>query len=130
MRTPEEVAREYYPECLQVTEPEGSKFAGERFCRSHRVKWVGDLDMCPVQHVLWLAIRERDAEVRADERAKVLAGFTEEYADRMVARRVPCDCPGDWQHHGGFVGDDGPQMHVSFEAVPSRRLVSPWEPTP
>ena len=75
-------------------------------------------------------IRARDAEVRADERAKVLAGFTEERADRMVARRVPCDCPGDWQHHGRFVGDDGPETHVSFEAVPSRRLVSPWEPTP
>lgn len=71
MRTPEEVAREYYPECLQVTEPEGSKFAGERFCQSHYVRWVGDLDMCPVQHVLWLTIRARDAEVRADERAKV-----------------------------------------------------------
>lgn len=75
-------------------------------------------------------IRERDAQVRDAERAKVLAGFTEERADRMVARRVPCDCPGDWQHHGRFVGDDGPEMHASFEAVPSRRLVSPWEPTP
>ena len=78
MRTPEEVAREHYPECLQVTEPEGSKFAGERFCQSHHVRWVGDLDMCPVQHILWLTIRARDAEVRADERAKVLAGFTRE----------------------------------------------------
>lgn len=93
----------------------------EEFARG----FADDMAECEIADL----IREREAEVRADERAKVLAGFTEERADRMVARRVPCDCPGDWQHHGRFVGDDGPEMHASFEAVPSRRLVSPWEPT-
>ena len=74
-------------------------------------------------------IAARDEAIRADERAKVLAGFEVECADRMVARRVPCDCPGDWQHHGRFVGDDGPETHARFDVVPSRRLVGPWEPT-
>lgn len=109
MQTPEEFAA-LLDRCAHAAEG-----MGERLTDTYR---VADL------------IRARDAEVRADERAKVLAGFTEERADRMVARRVPCDCPGDWQHHGRFVGDDGPETHVSFEAVPSRRLVSPWEPTP
>ena len=73
-------------------------------------------------------IAARDEAIRADERAKVLAGFEVERADRMVARRVPCDCPGDWQHHGRFAGDDGLETHVRLGAVPSRRLVGPWEP--
>ena len=70
----------------------------------------------------------RDEAIRADERAKVLAGFEVERADRMVARRVPCDCPGDWQHHGRFVGDDGPETHARFDVVPSRRYVTAWQP--
>lgn len=69
-------------------------------------------------------IRERDAEVRA----ATLAGLTEEHADRMVARCVPCDCPGDWQHHARLYGDDSPATHVRHDVVPSRRLVGPWEP--
>ena len=65
-----------------------------------------------------------DAEVRAE----TLAEFTEERTDRMIARRVPCDCPGDWQHHARVVWDDSPATHVRHDIVPSRRLVGPWEP--
>lgn len=82
------------------------------------------------QHIEDYFEREVVEPARAEARAETLAGFIEERTDRMVARRVPCDCPGDWQHHGRFVGDDGPETHVSFVAVPSRRLVSPWEPAP
>lgn len=48
-------------------------------------------------------IRERDADVRADERAKVLAGF-------------------EWETRAMFVGPHDVGLR--------RRLVSPWEPTP
>ena len=91
-------------------------------------------------------IAARDEEIRADERGRcsvVHATLTdealvaelvrrgvlrEERVDRTVARRVPCDCPGDWQHHGRFVGDDGPETHARFDVVPSRRYVTAWEP--
>ena len=68
-------------------------------------------------HSLLDLIRERDAEVRADERAKVLAGF-------------------EWQ--AGFRDERGRTrgLLVSLTAAdvpstltPMRRLVSPWEPT-
>ena len=96
-------------------------------CSAHESVWeVGE--RCRWMRNFADLIRARDAEVRADERARVLAGFEVERADRMVARRVPCDCPGDWQHHGRFVGDDGPETHARFDVVPSRRLVGPWEP--
>lgn len=104
MQTPEELARLIADECVE-----------------------GYYDRFYLEDAVDL-IRARDEEVRADERAKVLAGFEVERADRMVARRVPCDCPGDWQHHGRFVGDDGPEMHARFDVVPSRRLVGPWQP--
>lgn len=63
-------------------------------------------------------IRARDAEVRADERAKVLAGF-------------------EWQ--AGFRDERGRTrgllVSLTEADVPStltsmRRLVGPWEPTP
>ena len=73
-------------------------------------------------------IRERDAEVRADERAKVLAGFEWEMTDRAMPKVVPCDCK--HPQHARLVGDDSPPTHVSFDFVPHRRLVGPWEPTP
>lgn len=60
-------------------------------------------------------IRERDAAVRADERAKVLAGFTEE--------RSLVDAKGV---HYFKVGDPPPDDGLR----PVRRHVSPWEPTP
>lgn len=57
-------------------------------------------------------IRERDAEVRADERAKVLAGFVEEHTKF-------------WEHDEGTG-----RLRRSAVGVRHRRLVSPWEPTP
>lgn len=63
-------------------------------------------------------------------RAETLAGFTEERADRMISRRVPCDCPGDRQHHARVWRDDSPATHVRHHVVPPRRLVGPWEPEP
>ena len=52
-------------------------------------------------------IRARDAEVRADERAKVLEGFEWETRD------------------DGMEFDPRPRYGIR-----QRRLVSPWEPTP
>lgn len=86
---------------------------GESWCRTHRHKpnsWP-----CPEQSALTDLIRERDAEVRADERAKVLAGFTEEWS--LV------DAKG---FHYFKVGDPPPEDGLR----PVRRHVSPWEPTP
>lgn len=64
-------------------------------------------------------IRERDAEVRADERAKVLAGFTEERKDRRSCGcRVPVNAVWSCCFSAGHT--------VATE----RRLVSAWEPAP
>lgn len=60
-------------------------------------------------------IRARDAEVRADERAKALAGFTEE--------RAWSDADGQRYFTVGYPAPD-PSLHTV------RRLVGPWEPTP
>lgn len=64
-------------------------------------------------------IRERDAEVRADERAKVLAGFTEEREER---RSCGCGVPVNAIWSCCF--DGGHTVAIV------RRLVGPWEPTP
>lgn len=93
MQTPEEFAA-MLDRCAHAAEG-----MGERLTDTYR---VADL------------IRARDAEVRADERAKVLAGFTEE---RRVASpsRIGYDANG----HGW-----------AYPATHERRLVGPWEPTP
>lgn len=87
-----------------------------------QVAWeaLGSEDFVLVPHeVLTDLIRARDAEVRADERAKVLAGFVEEHKDRRS-----CGC-------GTRVGWIGPCCLERGDAVRiERRLVGPWEPTP
>ena len=80
-------------------------------------------------------IRARDAEVRADERAKVLAGFTEVYA--LVWDGEPSM---SGEPHRVSTGADlsGPDARRALATVGrrkpnarvERRLVSPWEPTP
>ena len=99
------------------------------------------------------ALRGLVEAARADERAKVLAdvdniarasslsatdvrlildairemsGLEWEHATRHRPVRVPCDC--DNPTHAVLAGDDSPPTHASLEAVPSRRLVGPWEP--
>lgn len=62
-------------------------------------------------------IRERDAEVRADERAKVLDGFTEE-------RRTLDD------GYAGWSGNERGGQAIFRPATRPRRLVGPWEPAP
>ena len=61
------------------------------------------------------AIRARDAEVRADERAKVLAGFEWE----------PDDCSMEFRTHGQNCQCFGPRTGPRVG-----RWVGPWEPTP
>ena len=60
-------------------------------------------------------IRARDAEVRADERAKVLAGFEWE----------PDDCSVEFRTHGQNCQCFGPRTGPRVG-----RWVGPWEPTP
>lgn len=60
-------------------------------------------------------IRARDAEVRADERAKVLAGFEWE----------PDDCSMEFRTHGQNCQCFGPRTGPRVG-----RWVGPWEPTP
>ena len=57
-------------------------------------------------------VRARDAEVRADERAKVMEGFGEEHA--MF-----------WAHDEGTG-----RLRRPGPGIPHRRIVGPWEPTP
>ena len=94
MQTPEEVAREALG---NIAAPLRRIFRG-----SEHAEWLDALDVLIAQEVEQLAdlIRARDAEVRADERAKVLA------------------------EHGVTV------EHRVRRGVHSVRLVSPWEPTP
>ena len=69
--------------------------------------------MCPVQHILWLTIRARDAEVREAARAEALAGF--EWVEPECEYRshgINCECYGPL---------DRPRQG---------RLIGPWEPTP
>ena len=63
-------------------------------------------------------IRARDAEVRADERAKVLAGFEWQFALRDERGRTR-----------GLLASLT-EADVPSTLTPMRRLVSPWEPTP
>ena len=65
--------------------------------------------------VLTDLIRERDAEVRADERAKVLAGFEWE----------PDDCSVEFRTHGQNCQCFGPRTGPRVG-----RWVGPWEPAP
>ena len=97
MRTPEEVAREALE---QVRGPMLSIFKG-----AEHDEWQDVLSVLVDQEAEFVAdlIRARDAEVRADERAKVLAGF-------------------EWEHRTDLPGRRG--------INPVRRLVGPWEPTP
>ena len=60
-------------------------------------------------------IRARDAEVRADERAKALAGFEWE----------PDDCSMEFRTHGQNCQCFGPRTGPRVG-----RWVGPWEPTP
>lgn len=62
-----------------------------------------------------LAALEHDAEVRADERAKVLAGFEWE----------PDDCSMEFRTHGQNCQCFGPRTGPRVG-----RWVGPWEPTP
>lgn len=95
MQTPEELAREAMG---NVAGPMRRIFGGDVMAR----ELLDALDVLVEQEVEQLAdlIRARDAEVRADERAKVLA------------------------EHGVTV------EHRVRRGVHSVRLVSPWEPTP
>ena len=86
MQTPEEFAA-MLDRCAHAAEG-----MGERLTDTYR---VADL------------IRERDAEVRADERAKVLAGFTEERRGRTQTTTT-----------------------VMRPGTRERRFVGPWEPAP
>ena len=78
-------------------------------------------------------IRERDAEVRADERAKVLAGFTEWYAPAYTAPNGNT-CPiGPETVAREFAESDARDMASPEDETPvyvARRLVGPWGPTP
>ena len=119
MRTPEETARESL-----------GNIVGPLRHIYRDSGWLDALDVLIAQEAEHLAglIRARDAEGAEASRAETLAEFTEERTDRMIARRVPCDCPNDWQHHARVVWDDSPATHVRHDIVPSRRLVGPWEP--
>ena len=86
-------------------------------------------------------IRARDAEVRADERAKVLAGFEAEAAPCGQTKWTPgadpllkaIECGVPPTKHGDWHNADGHRWRVTDDlpVLPSRRrLVSPWEPTP
>ena len=119
MQTPEEFAA-MLDRCVHTAEG-----MGERLTDTYR---VADL------------IRARDAEIRADERAKVLAGFEVETAPcgqtkwtpgadpflKSIECAVPPTKHGDWH-----VTSDGHRWRVT-DALPvlsSRiRLVGPWEP--
>ena len=65
--------------------------------------------------------RARDAEVRADERAKVLAGFTEERG-----LRTPGGVDLRLTPNVRDIDIDPPPPGLTL----TRRLVGPWEPTP
>lgn len=80
-------------------------------------------------------IRERDAEVRADERAKVLAGFTEVHTlawdgePSMSGAPHRCSTAAELDLATArqvldTVGRRKPNPRIE------RRLVGPWEPTP
>lgn len=94
MQTPEQFAA-MLDRCAHAAEG-----MGERLTDTYR---VADL------------IRERDAEVRADERAKVLAGFEWE----------PDDCSMEFRTHGQNCQCFGPRTGPRVG-----RWVGPWEPTP
>lgn len=129
MQTPEEVAREALG---NIAAPLRRIFRG-----SEHAEWLDALDVLIAQEVEQLTdlIRARDAEVRADERAKVLAGFTEVYA--LVWDGEPSM---SGEPHRVSTGADlsGPDARRALATVGrrkpnarvERRLVSPWEPTP
>ena len=79
------------------------------------------------------AIRARDAEVRADERAKVLAGFTEWFAPGFTYPGGRTVAIGREVVAREFAAADARDMASPEDATPTlvvRRLVGPWEPTP
>lgn len=100
MQTPEQFAA-LLDRCAHTAEE-----MGERLTDTYR---VADL------------IRARDAEVRADERAKVLAGFTEERG-----LRTPGGVDLRLTPNVRDIDIDPPPPGLTL----TRRLVGPWEPTP
>ena len=115
MQTPEEVAREALG---NIAAPLRRIFRG-----SEHAEWLDALDVLIAQEVEQLTdlIRARDAEVRADERAKVLAEFTEETRTREDG------------YAGMSSSHDTPGLTytaTTFWSKPptrERRLVSPWK---
>lgn len=96
---------------------------------TQRVEAAEDDRAALLAHVNHLTAENTRLQGIAEQvRAETLAGFTEERTDLPVGSRVPCDCPGDWQHHARLLGDDSPPTHAHFDFVPSVRLVGPWEP--
>ena len=92
--------------------------------------------------VLTDLIRARDAEVRADERAKVLAGFTEEWGVDLTTRpgkpnlgppRPTTEAVARKEHavyQAWFDEGDAAWCAAYEKSTLVRRLVSPWEPAP
>lgn len=101
MQTPEEFAIAVTENCPEVSD--GMCFHSAPVGRCIDLKAAADL------------IRARDAEVRADERAKVLAGFEWE----------PDDCSMEFRTHGQNCQCFGPRTGPRVG-----RWVSPWEPVP
>ena len=86
--------------------------SAEEFIRFEIGSTVDDwLDQGEAVHL----IAARDAEVRADERAKALAGFEWE----------PDDCSMEFRTHGQNCQCFGPRTGPRVG-----RWVGPWEPTP
>lgn len=89
-----------------------------------------------------LAALEHDAEVRADERAKVLAGFTEEWGVDLTTRpgkpnlgppRPTTETVARKEHavHQAWFDEGDAAWCAAYEkSTLVRRLVGPWEPTP
>lgn len=87
-------------------------------------------------------IRARDAEVRADERAKVLAGFTEEWGVDLTTRpgkpnlgppRPTTEAVARKEHavyQAWFDEGDAAWCAAYEKSTLVRRLIGPWEPTP
>lgn len=123
MQTPEEFARGYVGRFCPAPEP-------CQYCLDDSAD-LADL------------IRERDAEVRADERAKVLAGFTEEWGVELtpqpgkshlaVSPRPTTEELARKEHavnQEWFAEGEAAWCNAYEKSTLVRRLVGPWKLTP
>ena len=131
MQTPEQMALSFTGEC----EP-----ASLGICANHKAPLGGATTCLHVLHLSEL-IRARDAEVRADERAKVLAGFEVEWGVELTPRpgkpnplgppRPTTEKQARQEHavnQAWFDDGDAAWCNAYEKSTLVRRLVGPWEP--